>query len=46
MKSYKQNEYENEILFMKIDIFDDGSDDNTDDNGVRRNRRGKKTMKG
>jgi len=25
---------------MKIDICDDGSDDNTDDKGVRRNRKG------
>jgi len=25
---------------MKIDICDDGSDDNTDDKGVRRSRRG------
>jgi hypothetical protein len=31
---------------MKIDICDDGSDDNTDDNGVRRNRRGRKRWKG
>jgi hypothetical protein len=29
-------------LIMKIDICDDGSDDNTDDKGVKRNRRGKK----
>jgi hypothetical protein len=42
LNSYKGNEYENEILIMKIDIYDDGSDDNTDDNGVRRNRRGTK----
>jgi hypothetical protein len=25
---------------MKIDICDDGSDDNIDDKGVRRNRKG------
>jgi hypothetical protein len=42
LNTYKQNEYENEILIMKIDICDDGSADNTDDNGVRRNRRGRK----
>jgi len=46
VNSYKQNEYENEILIMKIDICDDGSDDNIDDNGVRRNRRGRKLRKG
>jgi len=42
LNRYKQNEWENEILIMKIDIFDDESDDNTDDNGVRRYRRGRK----
>jgi len=31
---------------MKIDICDDGSDDNTDDKGVRRSRRGGGMMKG
>jgi hypothetical protein len=46
LNAYKQNEYENEILIMKIDICDDGSVDNTDDNGVRRKSRGRKRRKG